>query len=215
MMILTFKIFAFILYNCLVFAQDSDRLPLSYRPSPDNLYEPPRSGDSVSLFDYVNSRNDLTVLARVISECAGFAQAFDTVPTWNFTFFAPSDTAFNQTGEYFNTFAETPKGKWWLGNLIQHHYIPNSQLSVSSFSTNFTRVQTGTFLYIGAQVIDGKLVLNRAATVVESDVPVTNGLVHIVDRIIDPSTMIFEADIDKTKQNFIAGSCSNPDLPYC
>lgn len=112
-------------------------------------------------------KNDIDLLA-------GFAQAFNTVPSWNFTFFAPSDTAFNHTGEYFNTYAETPKGKWWLGNLVQHHYIPNSQLGVSSFSTNFTRVQTGTFLYMGAQILDGNLVLNRAATVVEADIPVTN-----------------------------------------
>ncbi|XXG96833.1 hypothetical protein Hte_003124 [Hypoxylon texense] len=216
-MIFNIRAFAFALisFSYIVSAEDNGRLPLSYRPSPESVYVPPKPEDSVSLLDYVNSRDDLTILAQVVSECAGFAQAFDTIPTWKFTFFAPSDTAFNQTGEYFNTFAETPKGKWWLGNLIQHHYIPNSQLNVSSFSTNFTRVQTGTFLYIGAQVLDGNLVLNRAATVVEADIPISNGLVHIIDRIIDPSTMIFEADIEKTKQNFIAGSCSNPDLPYC
>lgn len=96
------------------------------------------------------------------------------MPTWNFTFFAPSDTAFNNTGQYFNTYAVTPKGKWWLGNLVQHHYVPNTQLSVSSFSTNYTRLQTGTFLYIGAQVVDEGLVINRAATVTEADIPITN-----------------------------------------
>ncbi|KAF3055660.1 hypothetical protein GL218_06816 [Daldinia childiae] len=209
------RIFVYLLLNCLVFAESNDRLPLSYRATPENLYEPPRSSDSISLLEYVNSRSDLSILTRILSESAGFTQAFNTIPTWNFTFFAPSDTAFNHTGEYFNTFAGTPKGKWWLGNLVQHHYIPNSQLRVSSFSTNYTRVQTGTFLYVGAQVVDKKLVLNRAATVTEADIPVTNGLVHIIDRIIDPSAMIFEADIEKTKQSFIAGSCSNPDLPYC
>lgn len=203
-MILDLKAFSFTLSfaftlissNGLVSSEDSGRLPLSYRPSPESVYVPPKSEDSISILDYVNSRNDLSILAQVISECAGecdpsligrcsrdrsrltyvigFVQAFDTIPTWNFTFFAPSDTAFNQTGEYFNTFAATLKGKWWLGNLIQHHYIPNSQLSVSSFSTNFTRVQAGTFLYVGAQVLDGVLVLNRAATVVEADIPVSN-----------------------------------------
>ncbi|KAI0117509.1 FAS1 domain-containing protein [Daldinia grandis] len=209
------KIFAYSLLNCLVFAESNDRLPLSYRVAPENLYQPPKLVGSVSLLEYINSRSNLDSLARILSESAGFVQAFDTIPTWNFTFFAPSDTAFSHTGEYFDTFAGTPKGKWWLGNLVQHHYIPNSQLKVSSFSTNYTRIQTGTFLYVGAQVVGNKLVLNRAATVTEADIPVTNGLVHIVDRIIDPSAMIFEADIEKTKQSFIAGSCSNPDLPYC
>ncbi|KAI1643237.1 FAS1 domain-containing protein [Daldinia loculata] len=209
------KIFAYLLLNCLVFAESNDRLPLSYRAIPENLYEPPKPVGSISLLEHVNSRSNLNILARILSESAGFTQAFSTIPTWNFTFFAPSDTAFNHTGEYFNTFAGTPKGKWWLGNLVQHHYIPNSQLKASSFSTNYTRVQTGTFLYVEAQVVGNKLVLNRAATVTEADIPVTNGLVHIIDRIMDPSAMIFEADIEKTKQSFIAGSCSNPELPYC
>ncbi|KAI1652456.1 FAS1 domain-containing protein [Daldinia decipiens] len=209
------NIFVYLLFNCLVLAKSNDRLPLSYRAAPGNLYEPPRPVGSISLLEYVNSRSDLNSLARILSQSAGFTQAFNTIPTWNFTFFAPSDAAFDHTGEYFNTFAGTPKGKWWLGNLVQHHYIPNSKLKVSSFSTNYTRVQTGTFLYVGAQVVDNKLVLNRAATVTEADILVTNGLVHIIDRIVDPSAMIFEADIEKTKQSFIAGSCSNPDLPYC
>ncbi|KAK6948052.1 hypothetical protein Daesc_009816 [Daldinia eschscholtzii] len=144
------------------------------KPAPEGLYKPPKSAASTSLLEYVNSRSDLSTLTRVLTESAGFLQAFDTVPTWNFTFFAPSDTAFKNTGEYFETFAQTPKGKWWLGNLVQHHYIPNSQLKVSAFSTNFTRIQTGTFLYIGAQIVDNNLVLNRAATVAEADIPVTN-----------------------------------------
>ncbi|KAI8965320.1 FAS1 domain-containing protein [Daldinia sp. FL1419] len=211
----TRKIFVILLFHYLALVESSNRLPLSYRPAPEGLYEPPKPVDSTSLLDYINSRPDLDSLAKVLSGSSGFLQAFNTIPTWNFTFFAPSNTAFNHTGEYFNTFSDTPKGKWWLGNLVQHHYIPNSQLKVSSFSTNFTRIQTGTFLYVGAQVVSDKLVLNRAATVTEADIPVTNGLVHIIDRIIDPSAMIFEADIEKAKQNFIAGSCSNPDLPYC
>ncbi|KAI0385665.1 FAS1 domain-containing protein [Hypomontagnella monticulosa] len=209
------KAFIFLLISSFALAEGRDRLPLSYRSSPKDLYEPPKPTGSVSLLDYVTSRSDLSTLAQVLSESAGFTQAFNTLPTWNFTFFAPSDTAFNHTGQYFNTYTATPKGRWWLGNIIQHHYIPNTQLKISSFSTNFTRFQTGTFLYVGAQVVDDNLILNRAANVVEADIPVTNGLVHIIDRIIDPSTMIFEADIEKTKQSFIAGSCSNPDLPYC
>lgn len=37
----------------------------------------------------------------------GFAKAFNTTPTWNFTFFAPSNEAFNNTGAYFETYANT------------------------------------------------------------------------------------------------------------
>jgi hypothetical protein len=162
----------------------------------------------------------------------GFLQAFDTASTWSYTFFAPSNTAFNNTGEYYSTFVATPKGKWWLGNLIQHHYVPNSQLKTSAFTTSYTRIQTGSFLFVGTQVVNGQLMLNNVSTVTTGDIPVTSvskgrpskylhvtythqGLVHVIDHILDPSAQIFEPDVAKTSQGFIAGSCSNPLLPYC
>jgi uncharacterized surface protein with fasciclin (FAS1) repeats len=104
----------------------------------------------------------------------GFLQAFDTAATWSYTFFAPSNAAFNNTGAYFSTYAATPKGKWWLGNLVQHHYVPNSQLKTTSFNTSYTRIQTGSFLYVGTRIVDGQLVLNNVSTVASANLPVTS-----------------------------------------
>lgn len=161
---------------------------------------------------------------------SGFLQAFDTTPSWTYTFFAPSDTAFNNTGAYYSTFAATPKGKWWLGNLIQHHYVPNSQLKTTTFNSTFTRIQTGSFLYVGTQIVDGSLVLNKVSTVTSANLPVTSvriqrcpdgycwplqGIVHVIDHILDPAAQIFETDVTKTSQGFIPGSCSNRLLSYC
>lgn len=101
-------------------------------------------------------------------------QALNTTPGWQFTFFAPSNTAFNNTGQYFETYAKTAKGKWWLGNLIQHHYVPNTQLGLSKFSTESTRIQTGSFLYVGTQLSDDTLMLNNVSAVTEGDIEVTN-----------------------------------------
>jgi hypothetical protein len=41
------------------------------------------------------------------------------------------------------------------------------------------------------------------------------GVVHIIDRILDASAQIFEADLPKISQTFIPGSCSNMALSYC
>ncbi|OBT60913.1 hypothetical protein VE03_10805 [Pseudogymnoascus sp. 23342-1-I1] len=164
---------------------------------------------------FVKSRDDLTSLASVLAECGGFLQAFDSPTTWSYTFFAPSNTAFNNTGAYFSTFAATPKGKWWLGNLIQHHYVPNTQLKTSAFNTSSTRIQTGSFLYVGTKIVGDQLVLNNVAAVTDANIPVTNGIVHVIDHILDPSAQLFMTDVAKTSQAFIAGSCSNPLLTYC
>ncbi|KAL7946811.1 FAS1 domain-containing protein [Trichoderma barbatum] len=163
----------FSLLGGLAAADAVDRDLLEYIPAPSGTYIPPKDSSVTTLLDFVKSRDDLSILATVLNECAGFNEAFDTAPSWSYTFFAPSDTAFRNTGAYYSTFAATPKGKWWLGNLLQHHYVPNSQLMVKNFNTTYTRFQTGTFLFVGAQIVSGNLTLNRVSSVTEADIPVT------------------------------------------
>ncbi|KAL4938377.1 hypothetical protein BDV06DRAFT_201030 [Aspergillus oleicola] len=188
--------------------------PLSYR-SLEPVYTLPKDDNATSLVDFIASRSDLSQLHEALSQSGGFEEAFDTTPTWKFTFFAPNNEAFEHTGRYFKTFEETPKGKWWLGNTIIHHYVPNSVLKASSFNETNVRFQTGTYLFIGAQKSGDEIVLNSVAKVVESDISVATGIVHIVDRILEPVAQIHEEDLPWLSQTFIAGSCSNPKLPYC
>ncbi|KAI8675733.1 FAS1 domain-containing protein [Fusarium keratoplasticum] len=189
-----------------------DRQPLTFAPVPEDTYVVPASD---TLLDFIQSREDLSILSSTLDQLGGFVQALNTSATWQYTFFAPSNKAFNNTGEYFETFAKTAKGKWWLGNLIQHHYVPNAKLKTSDFNSNTIRLQTSTYLYVSAKTVNEDLVLNSVATVTEGNLPVTNGIVHIIDRILDPSAQIFESDLPQVKQGFIPGSCSNPLLPYC
>ena len=77
-----------------------------------------------------------------------------------------------------------------------------------------------------------KLVLNDVAEVVKSDIQVDNvsklrvgrvhrsyghskGVIRIIDKILDPSAQIYGPDHPWMHQSFIAGSCSNLNLPYC
>ncbi|PYI27859.1 FAS1 domain-containing protein [Aspergillus indologenus CBS 114.80] len=189
--------------------------PLSYRNLAGS-YIPPKSPNVTTLLEFINSRSDLSVLAEELQTIGGFSMAFDTEPTWSFTFFAPNNDAFElHTGTYFNKFKSTPKGEWWLGNTLLSHYVPNTNLSSSSFNETYQRFQTASYLYVGSQVQDGEIILNNVATVVEKDISITKGTIHIVDRILDPSAQIFETDLPKVSQSFIPGSCSNQALPYC
>ncbi|KAG4415351.1 hypothetical protein IFR04_011500 [Cadophora malorum] len=192
-----------------------DRDPLTYAPVPEGTYVLPKNASTTTLLDLVKSRPDLSTLASLLPTLSGFVEAFDTPPQWQYTAFLPSNEAFNNTGAYYSTYAKTLKGKHWLGNVLQHHYIPNSQLKLSTFNSTLSRIQTASFLYVSTQNVGGTVTLNNAAKVTTGDLPVTSGLVHIVDHILDPSAQIFEEDLPKAKQGFIAGSCSNPALPYC
>lgn len=81
--------------------------PLSYR-TVDGSYVPQKPENVTTLLQFIKSRDDLSELAKALHTVAGFEEAFDTNPTWNFTFFAPNNDAFNNTGQYFETFAPTP-----------------------------------------------------------------------------------------------------------
>lgn len=112
-------------------------------------------------------------IATNYSLVTGFAQAFATEPTWDFTFFAPSNTAFKNVGTYWETYAATARGKWWLGNQLKYHYVPNTKLQKSDFNSTLSRTQTSTYLWISTQIKQEELVLNEVATVTEADIPVT------------------------------------------
>jgi hypothetical protein len=59
------------LFGGLVSADIVDRDPLEYVPTPPGTYVPPKNSSISTLLDVIKSRDDLSTLAEVLSECAG------------------------------------------------------------------------------------------------------------------------------------------------
>ena len=58
-----------------------DRQVLSYAAIPDGVYVPPKNSSIVTLLDLVKSQDDLSILAKLLEECAGtFQKQFNTRP---------------------------------------------------------------------------------------------------------------------------------------
>ncbi|RHZ57489.1 uncharacterized protein CDV56_106954 [Aspergillus thermomutatus] len=115
--------------------------PLDYS-NVNSSYVPPKSPNTTTLLEFIKSRPDLSKLSEALDKVGGFPEVFDTDPAWKFTFFAPNNDAFEKNvGRYFNTFEATPKGKWWLGNSILHHYVPNSSLKSTDFNETYRQFQ--------------------------------------------------------------------------
>ncbi|KAI3009633.1 hypothetical protein CBS147346_1971 [Aspergillus niger] len=108
--------------------------PLKYRNIPG--YVASSSSNVTTLLDFIKSRSDLRILSEKINELGGFAQAFDTDPNWEFTFFAPNNDAFTSyTGAYFDSFEPTPQQATDKANpatssvYFPHQYIKQQQTS--------------------------------------------------------------------------------------
>ena len=112
--------------------------------------------------------------------------------TGPFTVFAPTDTAFAEAGIDLSTF-DTPEENATLTSILLHHVVsgevPSSALSNGMFATtvNGDRVQFG---------VDANGVTVSNANVTMPDVQASNGIIHVIDKVLMPPV-----DIPTTAQS--------------
>ncbi len=99
-----------------------------------------------------------------------------------YTFFAPTDTAFTSLDEA--TLEELIANPSELATVLKGHIVPNQALT--SDLTNGMQLETlaGTTLTVN---ISGSTVTVGDATVVQADVPATNGVIHIINSVLLPT----------------------------
>ena len=132
-------------------------------------------------------------LVQVATEAGSFttllaaAQAAGLVETLQgpgpFTVFAPTDAAF----------AKLPAGaldallanKAELASLLTYHVVSGRVLSADLRKTNGATPATVNGQTIDVVVAGGKVTVNDA-NVVTADVPASNGVIHIVDAVLQP-----------------------------
>jgi uncharacterized surface protein with fasciclin (FAS1) repeats len=119
----------------------------------------------------------LSTLTRLIAE-AGLAETLRGAGP--FTVFAPSDEAFKAVP--VATMQELSRNKALLKDVLTFHVLPGKVMAGD--------VQTGNAKTVnGANVAlsrAGSFVTIEDAVVTQADVPATNGVVHVIDRVLMP-----------------------------
>lgn len=119
----------------------------------------------------------LTTLTRLINE-AGLA---DTLRgSGPFTVFAPSDEAFKAVPAA--TLAELAKDKERLRAVLTYHVVPGA-LTAADIKTAAVKTVNGANLALSKA---GTFVTVEDAVVQTADVSATNGVVHVIDRVLMP-----------------------------
>jgi transforming growth factor-beta-induced protein len=110
--------------------------------------------------------------------------------TGPFTVFAPTDQAFGKLPDGTIEFLLQPANKDTLSNILTYHVVGGSVLSPVALSLDGKNV---TMLNGGIVAIDiaaNELILNlggnRQATVTVTDVLASNGVIHVIDTVLDP-----------------------------
>ena len=131
----------------------------------------------VSVADTAARTPQLSTLNKLITD-AGMADSLRQAGPY--TVFAPSDDAFKAVPP--KTLAELSSNKDMLKSVLSYHVLPGKVTAADVKNGNAKTVQ-------GAEVAlskSGTFVTVEDAMVTQADVPASNGVVHIIDRVLMP-----------------------------
>lgn len=97
-----------------------------------------------------------------------------------FTVFAPTDDAFKAVPA--KTMAELAANKELLRSVLSYHVLPGSVRSTEIKVGSLKTVQGANLALASA----GSMLTVEDAVVIEADLPATNGLVQVIDRVLMP-----------------------------
>ncbi len=131
----------------------------------------------VSIVDTAARTPELSTLSKLIND-AGLAETLKGAGP--FTVFAPTNEAFKAVPA--KTLDDLAKDKELLKSVLTYHVVAGKVMAGDVKVGNAKTVQ-------GANVLLGKagsMVTVEDAVVLKADVPVSNGVVHLVDRVLMP-----------------------------
>lgn len=99
-----------------------------------------------------------------------------------FTVFAPTDAAFSAIQSDVDTLLK-PENKAKLVNILTYHVVPGKAMAADlKDGQELTTVQGGK---LKVSIKDKKVMIN-GANVISADVHASNGIVHVIDKVIMP-----------------------------
>ena len=99
-----------------------------------------------------------------------------------FTVFAPTDAAFAKLPP--ETVAALKKDPKALAAILTYHVVPGKKNAAEVVKMKEIMTVEGQPIMI--TIVDGKVMLNKSATVVKTDVGASNGVIHVIDTVILP-----------------------------
>lgn len=134
------------------------------------------SQDIVAL---ASGNDDLSTLVQAVTA----AELVETLQgDGPFTVFAPTNEAFEGLGDTLTTLLE-PENKDDLANVLTYHVVPGELMAADLEDGQQLETVQGETLEVS---IEGDEVKVGDATVVTADVDASNGVVHVIDTVLQP-----------------------------
>ncbi len=136
----------------------------------------PSANDSDSIVDVIIAMDNLSTLESAVAQALLAEQLSFTGP---FTVLAPTNEAFAALSlEQQAILASDP------ATILQYHVIPGELTSANLVSSMTVPTLLGSAVQV--EISDGSVVLNGEATILQADLQASNGIVHVIDRVLFP-----------------------------
>jgi uncharacterized surface protein with fasciclin (FAS1) repeats len=110
-----------------------------------------------------------------------------------FTIFAPTDEAFEALPEGAVEQLLLPENKDVLVQVLTYHVIPGAVLAADLETGDLATVEGSD---LAVDVADADTVTVNNANIVFADVAASNGIIHVIDRVVLPPAPAADADVD-------------------
>lgn len=107
-----------------------------------------------------------------------------------FTVFAPTDAAFDLLPAGTVDFLLQPANQATLVDILTYHVFSGELIATDVIDRNATSIAVLNGKKLSINIVDGKVILNlggnREAMVTTTDVEASNGVIHVIDVVLDP-----------------------------
>lgn len=156
-------------------------------PSPSDTTSPATPSDTSSpstsqtIVDVAASNSSLSTLVQAV-KAAGLTETLSG--SGPFTLFAPSDTAFAALPKGTLQSLLQPANKQKLVKILTYHVVPGD-ITSSKLKSGSVKTVEGSSVTVKVNSTTNAVTVNKAK-VTQADIPASNGVIHIIDKVLLP-----------------------------
>ena len=129
-----------------------------------------------TIVDVIQNDDNFKTLSALLKD----ADLFGTLDEGSYTFFAPSDEAFNKLPE--GAVDDLLRDRATLTELLKHHAVAGEVTAASALNTTLTTLSGGEVSVGG----DAEHPTVGRASILKADIMADNGAVHVIDEVLSP-----------------------------
>ncbi|MBD0269066.1 MAG: fasciclin domain-containing protein [Cyanobacteria bacterium Co-bin8] len=142
-----------------------------------------------TIVDVASSSGEFEILVAAV-EAAGLVEVLSGEGP--FTVFAPTDAAFEALPEGALEALLMPENQALLAQILTYHVVSGTVTSGDLVEGDVATVEGS-----DVTVSLGDSVMVNDATVVMPDIEASNGVIHVIDKVIIPPSLLSELDVEK------------------